>query len=881
MPEPTLDRNISGLHTTAWAGVIVLPLAGLALFQTLEPANNQDVLLIGGAAGVLSLLFLAVIRGLPRLVERTVDTLTFVLSVILTCTAVCLCWIADGFFDNLYAILTLVLVYSSIPQLFSWTPRRALTFCGVTVAFYLAPWMGAETIETPDLAGHLFLVAAMMGSLYAHHARLNLLARSQQSQASLVIQAETERETLDELKDMDRLKTGFYTSIVEGLRGPLTLMLSPLDSMLSGDVGDFRPNQIEYIETVRRNALKVLRLSDDLVDLSHLESGLLRLQSEHSNVIGLLEGIVDHATEAAESKGIKIGFSSDVSTLEISSDVEKLERAVTHLVATAIRYTSNGGRVDVRVDPHNAGLSLVIRDNGAGLPPDWLDSLGSATNKWLPPRSPEGVGLVLAREIILLHGGSFDVASRPETGTTFSVELPRGKESDVNTGLHADARTQRIRASEDYRFGAIDAEADAAKVEHAPSESKATKVLVVDDNPEILSFTKGLLSKDHAVFVASNGEDGLALAQTELPDVIITDTRMPKLDGTGLIRALRADPRLAQVPTIILTARNQVADREAARESGADMVMDKPFNPRELRTAIQELFAKQHRQASTFMNEQARSFEIISAGLAHEMHNPLAYIKNAYFVIGESARKVMDASLDPELSLEDKEKRIQKAKSKIDKMLPVADRGIKKVEQLVALMRRYAREGYSSDAVEMNIDESISDVLAMIAPKDNKEVIIEPDLTAPLTIIKGVPEELQQAITNITQNAVDAVGKGGHVWVRTRPEARNVRIEIADDGPGIPREAMARIFTPFFTTKEVGKGMGLGLTITRQVIKQHGGTLEVDSTPGQGTTFTIRLPLATEPGRDNREVSALEQAAEEEPAGSESGTIGVDTTPTT
>ena len=112
--------------------------------------------------------------------------------------------------------------------------------------------------------------------------------------------------------------------------------------------------------------------------------------------------------------------------------------------------------------------------------------------------------------------------------------------------------------------------------------------------------------------------------------------------------------------------------------------------------------------------------------------------------------------------------------------------------------------------------------------------------------------------------AVDAVGKGGHVWVRTRPESRNVRIEIADDGPGIPREAMARIFTPFFTTKEVGKGMGLGLTITRQVIKQHGGTLEVDSTLGQGTTFTIRLPLASENVQEPDTVSALEQAAEEE-----------------
>jgi two-component system NtrC family sensor kinase len=215
------------------------------------------------------------------------------------------------------------------------------------------------------------------------------------------------------------------------------------------------------------------------------------------------------------------------------------------------------------------------------------------------------------------------------------------------------------------------------------------------------------------------------------------------------------------------------------------------------------------------------------------------------------------------LSAEERDQKMNKAKEKIDKMLPVANRGIKKVEQLVALMRRYAREGYSSDAVDMAIDESIATVLAMIAPKDDSEVHIEPDLQAPDAIIKGVPEELQQAITNLTQNAVDAVGRGGHVWVRTRPEARHLRIEVADDGPGIPREALARIFTPFFTTKEVGKGMGLGLTITRQVIKQHGGTLDVDSTPGEGTTFTIRLPLASDDaGAEEGGQSALEQAAE-------------------
>ena len=105
------------------------------------------------------------------------------------------------------------------------------------------------------------------------------------------------------------------------------------------------------------------------------------------------------------------------------------------------------------------------------------------------------------------------------------------------------------------------------------------------------------------------------------------------------------------------------------------------------------------------------------------------------------------------------------------------------------------------------------------------------------------------------------MGKGGHVWVRSRAEDRAVRIEVADDGPGIPKEQLSRIFTPFFTTKEVGKGMGLGLTITRQVIKQHGGTLEVDSTQGQGTTFTIRLPLASIDKGEGAPMSALEEAA--------------------
>lgn len=850
------NENFRGLGMVARSAILMGPFCWL-----LSASFDTQSMVLGGISAAAGVVVLMLRRGLPKpMGERALD---FSLGLLIVMAVLATTIVGQSSAQITMALAVLCVLGST---LFSRSGPMLALFYGALIA----TWFGThQALGTEITLGNLgFLSALIALGWISAQSKLRLNAEAEAVVQSVEDTAAAERMSAGELKEMDRLKTGFYTSIVEGLRGPLTLMLSPLDSMLSGDVGSFRANQIEYLETVRRNALKVLRLSDDLVDLSHLESGLLRLQSEDTDIVGLLQGVVDHAQMAAASKGIQISISADQPDIHIAVDVEKLERAVTHLVSTAIQYTSQGGKVSLHVFPQDDGATIIIQDNGAGLPPDWLQAIGPSdtTRKWLPPRSPEGVGLVLAREIVAQHSGKFSVESRLETGTTFTIFLPLGIKSGPITKPHADARTERIRSGEAYRFGALEDVSLVPEVEHAPSESKATKVLVVDDNPEILQFTKSLLSQEHAVFVANNGEAGLELAKRELPDVIITDTRMPKLDGAGLIRALREDPRLAAVPTIILTARNQVEDREAARESGADMVMDKPFNPRELRSAISELFAKQHRQASTFMNEQARSFEIISAGLAHEMHNPLAYIKNANFVIGENAHKIVDAAKNPDLSPEERDKRFDKARDKINKMLPVADRGIKKVEQLVALMRRYAREGYSSDAVELPIDQCIVDVLAMIAPKDNKEVTIEPDLAAPEAIIKGVHEELQQAITNLTQNAVDAVGKGGHVWVRTRAEARAVRIEVVDDGPGIPKEVLARIFTPFFTTKEVGKGMGLGLTITRQVIKQHGGTLDVDSTPGTGTTFTIRLPLASEALDVQDRTSVLEQAgATDEP----------------
>ena len=855
-------RNLPGLKTAAWLALVLVP-ATWAFDWWYLPDHIETTGWLRAMVAACGALVLLMIRGVPKLVEKNVDTLAEILCVLVAGCAGTVSFLHDGYESDLF--IGLILVFVVVGQLFVWSTARAVGFYVACLVLFAEPWAlnwVAPVDEQAAWGRQAFLIGAAVLCLIANQSRLRQakLAYAQHHELQQARQATTE--ALEQLKDLDRLKSGFFASIVETIRGPLTLMVSPLDSMLAGDVGSFRANQIEYLETVRRNALRVLKLTDDLVDLSHLEGGLLRLQTEKTDMIGLLQGVVGHAQDAAKAKEITVTLKSDLETLQLGIDAEKLERAITHIVAAAISSTSAGGRVDLRLAAKDDGAELTIRDNGAGLPPDWLESFMAdrSQGKWLPPRSPDGIGLVLAQEIVKLHGGTIEVVSRPETGTSFTIDIQPAKAPTVATSTPSTDRASRLRASTDYRYLEIDSATADAQVAHAPSESKATKVLVVDDNPEILRFTQSLLSKDHAVFVAPDGEAGLALAIEEQPDVVITDTRMPKLDGPGLIRALRADTKTAQVPTIMLTARNQADDREVARESGADMVLEKPFNPRELRTAIRELVRKTHSVVGTVQNAQTRSFEMISAGLAHEMHNPLGYISGAFTAISKNAGKIAKAMEDEGIDDETRRTQVEKAKKKIDEMIPIASRGIKRITELIELMRRYAREGYSSDAVELEIDEAIGTVLEMIAPKGDAQVSIESDLKAPSVVIKAVPEELQQAITNLTQNAIDAVGKGGHVWVRSRAEDRAVCIEIADDGPGIPKEQLSRIFTPFFTTKEVGKGMGLGLTITRQVIKQHGGTLDVDSTPGEGTTFTIRLPLASI-RNDDAPASALEQAA--------------------
>jgi len=185
---------------------------------------------------------------------------------------------------------------------------------------------------------------------------------------------------------------------------------------------------------------------------------------------------------------------------------------------------------------------------------------------------------------------------------------------------------------------------------------------------------------------------------------------------------------------------------------------------------------------------------------------------------------------------------LEEREKKMHNMFEVADRGIQRIQHVVELLRRVAQEGFSEESVELDFDAAVRDVVALMAPQDGSEIKLELELNAGIAKVRCLPIDMNQVIQNLVQNAFDAAEKCVHVRTK-RIDQGNLLFEVEDDGTGIPQDIRDKIFSPFFSTKGPGKGMGIGLTITQQVVSSLGGDITVASTPPQGTFFRVKLPV--------------------------------------
>ncbi|MEZ6058828.1 MAG: response regulator [Planctomycetaceae bacterium] len=399
------------------------------------------------------------------------------------------------------------------------------------------------------------------------------------------------------------------------------------------------------------------------------------------------------------------------------------------------------------------------------------------------------------------------------------------------------------------------------------------KILLAEDSLTTRRLLAGQLQKWG--FEVLESEDGAAAWEQFLKheiSLVLTDWQMPNMDGLQLIRRIRSEKRTGYVYVILLTARADKADLVTAMDAGADDFLVKPADKEELRVRVregqriiqlEERLAEQNRelretQAALVETEKLAGLGQLAAGMSHEINNPIAFVSNNVAVLQREIAALLDliaayesargtiAEHQPELgrrlSVLEEEVDIDWLRAYLPELMNSTQNGLKRVRDIVQNLRDFAR-----------LDEAAFDNIDLRAAVDMTVEVLSLTLaTAQVEIRKDFedvplvscrPARIHQVIHGVLMNAVQASRPGDVITVRTRTDRGFVVVEVSDQGSGIDESVQAHIFEPFYTTRSVGEGRGLGLAISYGILRDHGGHIEFESEAGIGTTFRIRLPL--------------------------------------
>ncbi len=444
---------------------------------------------------------------------------------------------------------------------------------------------------------------------------------------------EGERKRAEALAQIDRAKTTFFSNVSHEFRTPLTLMIGPLEDALA-DAADLRPAQRERLDVAHRNALRLQRLVNSLLDFSRIESGRVQAAFRRTDLGGLTRDLASSFRSATDKAGLKLAVETPPLTHHAYVDRDMWEKIVLNLVSNAFKFTLQG-EIRVRLAETERNVQLTVTDSGIGIPAAELPKLFERFHRveGAAGRSFEGsgIGLALVSDLVQLHGGEIHVASEPGRGTTFTVELPLGSAhlpaEQVREDADAGAAPLRAAAFVEEAMRWIPASgADQEQrgevvhdlslgTERTPESAGAHRILLADDNADLRHYIARLLrERGHVVETAEDGAAALAAIRSKRPDLLITDVMMPRLDGHGLLQAIRRDPALRDLSVIMLSARSGEEARVAGLDAGADDYLVKPFSARELMARLDSCLAmsRVRRAAAVALQDETRLLETLN-----------------------------------------------------------------------------------------------------------------------------------------------------------------------------------------------------------------------------------------------------------------------------
>jgi len=776
-----------------------------------------------------------------------------------------------------YAGLSLVLVGLSL--LLRWSFKKSLAMIAICLVFYAISVSLPNSHPDPRILFNnsyfLFVTSVFVvaGSYFYEELRFREFALRTEVEESRALLESQNRQ----LSELDEAKTHFFANISHELRTPLTIMLGISERLKHLLEKQNDPKMIEMTQMLEQNGLRLLKLIDDLLDLVRFDTGHTDINQQPTAMGAHLDGLLRSLRHLAEQDRVTLLWDCTSEHERILLDRDKFDKILLNLVINAIKFTPSRGTIEVKLNVTGNEVVMTVEDSGVGIPPEVLPRIferfwqvdTSSTRKF----QGAGIGLALVRSLSQAMEGTVSVESKVGQGTTFKVTFPV-----ESAGIEVETVEESVlghggKIADLHRRAAM---AIPGKIQSKTSNNPPTPtgrvsigspmigsrpstarplVLIADDEPDIRRFLRMQL-EDVDVIEAADGAEALELAKQHQPQLVLLDQMMPEMDGIEACTRIRENHTTRGTAIIILTARADEQTKLNALQAGANDFLTKPFSTAELSLRLDNQLAmarirremadlnvelqaaiEQIKESEVIMvrNEKLSSLGRMSAGIIHEINNPLNYATAGLHALETFTRSLPDDDKDD-----------------FQDILKDIREGVERVSQIVIDLRQFTREdqGLTGDA---DLTKVMASAKRMVSHQVGQQIKF--NLTAPSQApIKGNGNQLVQVFVNLFQNSIDAIierpadpaPEQGRIDITIDPMGEGWQIFLKDNGVGIPPENMQKIFDPFFTSKDVGKGMGLGLSITHQILQAHGAVVEVDSRPGAYTSFRMTFPGISE-----------------------------------
>lgn len=635
---------------------------------------------------------------------------------------------------------------------------------------------------------------------------------------------------LDELRSMERLKETLFTNISHDLKTPIAVAMSNIEQAKSVATASMS----EYLNGAFQSMSKLKNMVINVLDSLKAQSTQLSVDWNLDKPVVLVKQWMKQYEVLAKQKSITLNLESNMDeTVQIPWDRFKMERVFDNLISNAFKYVPTHKCIFVRLKQNESHFIMEIEDQGPGIDPKERKKIferyyqGESTV--LKDHGGSGIGLSFVNEAIKAMNGFVIVKDGDQSHSKFVIELPLFQNVPIS---HVDTEHEHPTTS-------ISLTPYPKSVPHEVNPKKMN-LLIVEDNPDIAQALKHVLEDDYNVYFAQHGKEGLTLLETVDISCILSDVMMPVMDGKQFLQNVRKEHKWQGVPFLFLTSMGQDEQIVLLLNQGAQDYLTKPFNNEVLKARIKTQVNTFKMAKTSMQAEKMAALGLLTAGIGHEIKNPLlGAINSSGFLmrLGEKVKQWTEQN--------DNQAMVDYLKQKKDDVIKSAQILKSRMDQIHTIVDGLsAYSSHSKDRVEMNVYEMIAQAYSLLNYK-MKEKNININITGQKDIKILGYVSLYQVLINLIDNAIYACPKeGGQIdLIFKATDQERVSIIVKDNGEGIEKNQIESIFVAFHTTKPPGKGTGLGLYICKTIIEQqHGGLLKVESQKGHGATFVIDLP---------------------------------------